>query len=204
MSKSSVNAVVDAVALAALLFLVTTGVLMRYVLPPGSGNFSTLWGMDRHDWGQIHFWIAMALMGVLTLHLFLHWQWIVCMIRGRSHEGSGVRVALAVIGLLALVAIAVAPLLGQVENTGTAPHKMLSGEQPKAPSDQINGSMTLQEVERQTGVRAAVIAKTLGLPPDVPTDERLGRLRKKYSFEIHDIREIVEKHSQPRETEVQK
>jgi len=56
--------------------------------------------------------------------------------------------------------------------------------------------MTLHEVEEQTGVPAAVILKELGLPVDLPTDERLGRLRKQHGFEMHDIQEIVRKHHQ--------
>ena len=54
--------------------------------------------------------------------------------------------------------------------------------------------MTLHEVEEQTGVPAVVILRELGLPADLPTDEQLGRLRKKHGFEMHDIREIVQKH----------
>ena len=54
--------------------------------------------------------------------------------------------------------------------------------------------MTLREVEEQTGVPAAVILRELGLPVDLPTDEQLGRLRKKHGFEMQDIKEIVRKH----------
>ena len=99
MRKSNVNFIVDAVAFAAFVLLTATGVLVRYVLPPGSGHFIKLWGMDRHGWGQIHFWIAVALMGALALHLLLHWRWVVSMVKGRPREGSGVRVALAVVGV---------------------------------------------------------------------------------------------------------
>jgi hypothetical protein len=152
--------------------------------------------MDRHEWGQIHFWIALALMGALALHLFLHWRWIVCMVKGRPREGSGVRVALAIVGVLALAGLAAAPFLGQVEHTGEPPHRMRSGEQPTGPTYQINGSMTLREVEQRTGVPASVILKELGLPLDLSTDERLGRLRTKYGFEVNDVRKIVQKHLQ--------
>jgi len=63
---------------------------------------------------------------------------------------------------------------------------------------QIDGSMTLREVERRTGVSAAVILRELGLPLDLPADERLGRLRRHYGFEIQTVREIVEKHREQR------
>ena len=72
MKRANLNFLVDAVALIAFVLLAATGVLVRYVLPPGSGHFSALWGMDRHQWGQVHFWIAVVLMASLGLHLFLH------------------------------------------------------------------------------------------------------------------------------------
>ena len=191
MSKSTTNFLVDTVALAAIVLLSATGVLMRYVLPPGSGHFSQLWGMDRHQWGQVHFWLAVGLLSTVVLHLLLHWHWVVCMVKGRSGRGSAIRVSLAIVGVLALAGFAAAPFFGQVQQTGEPPHKIQSEERP---ASQINGSMTLHEVEEQTGVPAAVILRKLGLPADLPADERLGRLRKQYGFGIHDTQEIVRKH----------
>jgi hypothetical protein len=191
MSKSTVNFLVDAVALAAIMLLSATGALIHYVLPPGSGHFSQLWGMDRHQWGQIHFWLAVVLLSTLALHLLLHWRWVVCMVRGRPGRGSVIRVSLAIFSVLILAGLVASPFFGQIQQTGEPPHKMQSEERP---AYQISGSMTLHEVEEQTGVPAAVILRKLGLPADLPTDERLGRLRKQHGFEIHDIQEIVWKH----------
>ena len=42
------------------------------------------------------------------------------------------------------------------------------------------------------------IDRALGLPVDLPTDERLGQLRKQHGFEMHDIQEIVQKHRERR------
>lgn len=102
MKRANLNFVLDAVAFAAFVLLTSTGVLMRYVLPPGSGHFSILWGMDRHEWGQLHFWIAVVLMASMGLHLLLHWRWIISMVKGRSREGSGIRVAFAFAGVMTL------------------------------------------------------------------------------------------------------
>ena len=52
----------------------------------------------------------------------------------------------------------------------------------------------LHEIEEQTGVPATVILKELGLPANLPTDERLGRLRRRHGFEMHDVQEIVREH----------
>lgn len=191
MNRSSTNFLVDAVAFAAIMLLVTTGALIRYILPPGSGHFSQLWGMDRHQWGQIHFWIAVVLLIAVVVHLFLHWHWIVGMVRGCPDRGLAIRVNFAIISVLVLTGLMVAPFLGEVQETEEPPHKLQSDEHR---ANQINGSMTLHEIEEQTGVPATVILKELGLPADLPTDERLGRLRRQHGFEMHDVQEIVRKH----------
>jgi hypothetical protein len=53
--------------------------------------------------------------------------------------------------------------------------------------------MTLWEVEQRTGVSVNVILRELGLSPDLPTHEQLGRLRKRYGFDMREVREIVQK-----------
>lgn len=198
MRKANLNFVVDAVAFVAFVFLTATGVLVRYVLPPGSGRFSTLWGMDRHEWGQLHFLTAVVLMASLGLHLFLHWRWVVCMVKGGPREGSGLRVSLAVVGVMALAGLVAAPFFGRVEQTGEPPHRMRLTEPNGGRVQQIDGSMTLNEVEQVTGVQAAVILREIGLPPQLPLDVRLGRLRKEHGFELHDVREVVRKHLEKR------
>jgi hypothetical protein len=194
MSKSTTNFVVDAVAFAAFVLLGATGAMIRYVLPPGTGHSRSLWGMDRHDWGGIHFWIAIVFVSAMAVHLFLHWRWITCTVKGSSPTGVGLSVTLAFIALLLILVLAVAPFFNSVLESGEPPHKARSGEpSEKSVEHNINGAMTLREIEQQTGVPAAFILKELGLPPDTPTDERMGRLRKRYEFEMHTVQDIVQK-----------
>lgn len=195
MSKASTNFIIDAIAFVAFLFLTATGILIRYVLPPGSGHFSTLWGMDRHDWGQIHFWIAVVLLTGLALHLVLHWRWIIRMVQGCPREGLNIRVALALIGLLGLLGLALVPFFAQVEQAGEPPHKLQSTRLEGRELYKIDGSITLLEVEQRTGVSTTVILQGLGLPLNLPKNERLGRLRQQYGFEMDDVRTIINKHA---------
>jgi hypothetical protein len=53
--------------------------------------------------------------------------------------------------------------------------------------------MTLLEVEQLSGVPTSVILQDLGLPQNIPLNERLGRLRYQYGFEIKDVRKILNK-----------
>ncbi|MCM8794239.1 MAG: DUF4405 domain-containing protein [Candidatus Omnitrophica bacterium] len=128
MNRPKLNFIIDAVAFAGVVFLMATGFLLRYGLPPGSGGLGAgrgagaaerpvalLWGLTRHEWGEIHFWIAVALMAILSVHLILHWRWIVCMVKGQKPEASGVRLAFGILALTCLLAAAAAPFCSRTE-----------------------------------------------------------------------------------------
>ncbi|MCK4410321.1 MAG: DUF4405 domain-containing protein, partial [Candidatus Eisenbacteria sp.] len=115
MKRTNVNLLVDALALVAFVFLTATGALIRYILPPGSGHGSALWGLDRHGWGHVHFWIAIAFCVAMVVHLALHWGWITCVVRWDTRGRSKGHAVLALIAVIALLALAVAPFFGTVE-----------------------------------------------------------------------------------------
>ena len=95
MKKSTLITCTDVVIAALSLGLIFTGVIMKWVLPPGMGGgggrlggggghgfgaerrpIAMLLGYTRHDWGDVHFWIAAAIVAGVLLHLLLHWGWI--------------------------------------------------------------------------------------------------------------------------------
>ena len=115
MKKNHLHFIIDILSFAAFALMVSTGVLLHYLLPSGSGRFSTLWDMNRHEWGAIHFWISIALLIFLVIHLLLNWRWIVAIVKGHRPEGAAYRMAIGVVGLLALVLLAIIPLLMPVE-----------------------------------------------------------------------------------------
>jgi hypothetical protein len=205
MRRPTLNFVVDAAAFVGFVFLVSTGVLMRYVLPPGSGKRAVVWGLDRHEWGALHFWIAAAFLVVLAFHLVLHGKWILSVLHGRPREGSGGRMALGLVGLLAVLALAAAPLVSPVErsgNAGPAGHEVERGGRAdpgdrEAERGDLRGSMTLAEVERATSVPASHVLRELGLAPDSSRDEPIGRLARQHGFRVGDVRRIVESYDGP-------
>jgi hypothetical protein len=84
MKKPTTNFIVDCVGFIALLSLATTGYINRYILPPGTGGRGkggvpkeTLLSLGRHDWGDIHFYLALTFAAAMILHIYLHWNWIV-------------------------------------------------------------------------------------------------------------------------------
>ena len=84
MEKQKLNFVIDALMFLCLMAMAGLGFLMKYALLPGrqawskyGRNVELTWlGWDRHDWGEIHLYLAFVLLGLLTIHLILHWQMI--------------------------------------------------------------------------------------------------------------------------------
>lgn len=95
MRRATVNYIVDAIALLNLLCLAGTGIILKFVLPPGSGGGGAGggygrgfrggrgpvevrdWlGLARHQWGDVHFVLAIIFVVLILIHLVLHWNWI--------------------------------------------------------------------------------------------------------------------------------
>jgi Domain of unknown function (DUF4405) len=218
MTRTKLNFVVDAVAFGAFLFLASTGVLLRYQLPPGSGGLSgrgtgrgeaqqtalTLWSWTRHDWGAIHFWIACALLAVLAVHLFLHWKWVVCVVRGKATDRSGWRLGLGAIGLVALVLLAAAPWLSPTTQQTRAELRQKAANRSAEVgsldaelgrerfSDQIRGSMSLEQIAALAGSSVDYLVEQLGLPDNVSSDARVGQLLREQGLHMSDLRRVVD------------
>ena len=69
---------VDLATAAVLATMVGTGILLKWVLPPcpRGGRGLTWLGETRHFWGDVHFWVATAMVALVAIHLILHWRWI--------------------------------------------------------------------------------------------------------------------------------
>jgi len=89
MKRSSVNFIVDLVAFLDLLCLSVTGFIIKFILPPGSGgrgralhggygdtHIKKLLSMSRHQWGDIHLYLAVLFVVLMVVHIILHWSWI--------------------------------------------------------------------------------------------------------------------------------
>ncbi len=56
----------------------------------------------------------------------------------------------------------------------------------------ITGQMSFHDIQRQTGIPARQIMSKLGLPANISANENIGRLRRRYSFTLQEVRDIVE------------
>jgi hypothetical protein len=83
MRRTGLNLVVDLATAVAMFGMLLTGYVIRFALPPGTNKDWMLWGMTRHAWGAIHFWISTVLLLLVVVHLCLHWHWVASVVRQR-------------------------------------------------------------------------------------------------------------------------
>ena len=110
------------------------------------------------------------------------------MVHGRPREGSGFRVALGLIGLLAILGVAAAPFVSPVEEAPRGPgsHRgrtLLPGA--------MQGSMTLQEAADGASVSVADLIARLGLPAETPPDESIDQLATDHDLRLREVRHAV-------------
>jgi len=89
MNRGKLNLIIDALLLLSLAGIVGIGLLMNYVLVPGFQRMAvygrnvelSLMGMDRHQWGTIHYIAGLVFAALMVLHVVLHWGMIVSLAR---------------------------------------------------------------------------------------------------------------------------
>ena len=130
MSKNKLHLLVDVFAYFVMLALASTGLLLAYTMPPGTGcghgggkGALTLLGRSRHEWGDVHWYLAITLLVLVVLHIVLHWKWVTntfgALLRSgtvkKAGAGAGGVVVLLGLGIVTAAALA-APWLITVEN----------------------------------------------------------------------------------------
>jgi amino acid transporter len=126
---------IDVLAAVAFVLLIATGVLMKYVLPPGSGRGATVLMLDRHGWGDIHFWIAVVMVGLIIIHLLLHSRWIATMVKGKNPLRKRQRASAGIVIGVAMIFVIILPLLLPVHRSDSPPH----GGEHSGQETRVNG-----------------------------------------------------------------
>jgi len=111
--KPKLNFIIDALMFLVMMAMAGLGFLMKYVLVPGRERWVkygrnvnlTLGGWDRHDWGVIHLYLGFLFLGLLTLHIILHWKLIVALFERLVPPGRARSLMLVVFVLVALLLI---------------------------------------------------------------------------------------------------
>lgn len=259
-NKSKINLVIDAIMFVVIMAVAGLGFLMKYVLLPGYkineiyGTDTELffWGLDRHQWGTIHLWLALFLVFLLALHIILHWDMIVSIFKQMISVKATryiIGISLGVIALfLSLAPLNVKPEISQLERkhnrnrvperSATVPADFQSttnlsesepAEEPALSQEDrlqaksqtgvhetadtevdelhrhhrdqidIDGTMTLSEISARYNIPVEKLAEAINVPVDY-SNEKLGRLKKLYIFEIDALRVYVLNES-PKDTD---
>lgn len=198
MRRSVLNFIIDAVATASMLGMIATGIIVRFALPPGSGSTKALWGLTRHQWGEFHFWLALAAVAIVTLHLALHWTWVVSIVRGWI---TGSRHGLPSLRLRATAAVATIVIvcgatLGfwwtAVRSVQPVVGSHVDAAEHRNEGTSIRGSMSLAEAATALGCSIEQVRQRLGLPASVQESERLGQIAKERGTTMQEMRQQLE------------
>ncbi|HPM03797.1 MAG TPA: DUF4405 domain-containing protein [Candidatus Cloacimonadota bacterium] len=249
--KPKVNLVIDTIMFLDLMAVAGLGFLMKYVLLPGYkineiyGTNTELFflGLDRHQWGAIHLYLALFMVFLLVLHIIFHWGTIIVIFRQMIHgttTRSAISILVVVLGLfLAISPFFVNPQITQMQrkhNRNRAPERLgtssdtfnikneedyvLTPENTTIPQElnlpdkpvlqpqeiieeetvgthrhehnqvDIDGTMTLNQISVKYKVSVGELAKVIDVPVNY-ANERLGRLKKRYGFEMDKLRMFV-------------
>jgi len=201
MRRTRINLILDGLAALLMLGLICTGILLRFVLPPGSNRDRSLWELSRHQWGDVHFWLALVLLLVVLLHVANHWTWVVTVTVGQR-GGAGKAVSsgrarwLGGLAFLLVLAGSVSAFswlaLRQVRPVGDARGSARTGVLKGKAAAGLRGAMTLSEVADATGLPLEEVRRRLGLPNSVADGETLGQLGRHYGFTIGEARERLD------------
>ena len=208
MKKNTINFWLDACMLVVMLGLALTGLIIYAILPPGSGGRGgghqlSLWGLSRHDVGDIHFYLALTLLACLIVHLWLHWKWVYGTLKnllGVKGQGSPHAAARLGFGLIAALLLL---LFATIGGFFWAKTQVVAANRPVAAGEAapvrafeplgITGQTSLADISREFGIPPARLLAEMNLPETIDPTERLGRLRRQYDFGIHEVRTVVKR-----------
>jgi len=223
-NKAKLNFIIDALMFLCMMAIAGLAFLMKFILIPGKERSAkygrpvelSLFSWDRHEWGTIHLAIGLTLLGLLALHIILHWKIIIGLFQkliGNQKTRWIIAPVFVILSLFLLAApIAVRPDIenlarGRSEHSESNNHAR--GEHPELTTHDyghrvgsqigIRGFMTLDEVARKFNVPIQYLKTHLGIPASAPDTEKLGRLKDNYNFTMSDVEEVIARYRSERQ-----
>ncbi|MDI6853726.1 MAG: DUF4405 domain-containing protein [Deltaproteobacteria bacterium] len=169
MDRPKLNFIIDIIMFVLLAAIAGIGLLMNYILLPGREAQVAygrrvdlyLFGLDRHQWGDIHFYLALTMLAFLALHIYLHWSIIVGLFQRVIPNPKTRSIALWIFIIVCLILIYFPFLFSpQVEDRGRGSGRGRGWRQ--GATEMVKPVANLAEPTRQTlvrGFRAMVIAE---------------------------------------------
>ncbi|MGV8073260.1 MAG: DUF4405 domain-containing protein [Syntrophobacteraceae bacterium] len=105
MKKNDWKALIDALLFVDICSIGAIGLLLAFVIPTGGGRGASKYfiGLHRHQWGDIHLYLSLFMLGLLVLHVWLNWTWVVN--STKSYFGEHWKMALLSLGVAWLVVL---------------------------------------------------------------------------------------------------
>lgn len=226
MNKSKLNFIIDIFMFICMTLIASIGFLIKFILIPGRESWEIygknvdllLFGMDRHQWGTIHLYIAFILLALLVLHIFLHWKMIVGLyhklITSPKIRKISFWIFMSVFIFLIVFPFAVNPKVvdrglgkghyntrkGNENGIKTTikqhENKLQNNSHEKYTASgiaiEVRGFMTLTDVAQKYNVPINILIAQLGIPKSAGLSvQQLGRLRKIYNFKMTDVEKII-------------
>jgi len=227
MNKSKANFIIDVLMFIAMMAMAGQGLLLAYVLvhgrevPEKYGINADLYlfGLDRQAWGDIHLVLGFVLLGLLVVHIVLHWRAILVIYRRLIPNSKSRRIITCLFVMINLLLITFFLFFelefrdfergkGRGRSTISLEHNSSPGESVAEPqikgqkieeehhcegdsSVEVKGSLTLGEISRTYNVPLDYLIKKLGLPPETSSTEKLGLLRRTCNFRMSDVEKII-------------
>jgi hypothetical protein len=78
MRKNDWKFIINGLMFVDICSIAVIGLIMAFVIPPGkSPDVSKYFlGLHRHQWGDLHLYLSLALLLFLVVHLWFNWTWI--------------------------------------------------------------------------------------------------------------------------------
>lgn len=194
MKRLLVNIIIDTLAAMVMLGVIATGIILRFVLPPRSGRMRTLWNMSRHQWGDLHFWLALVAVAIVLLHLALHWDWVVSVVRRRMvgpNQGPPSKRLKAISGV-ASVLIVGSILTGfwwiSAQSVRQAAMHQAGNKGHAFTEASLRGSMTLAQTAATLRCSVEQVKQRLDVAVNTPESTRLGQITKEKGVTMREIR----------------
>jgi len=222
--KTETNFIVVAIMFIIMMAIAGLGLLMKYVLIPGKDRWAVygervnlyFFGLDRHEWGSIHLILGYILIGLLALHIILHWKKILVIYRKLIDSRMIKTISATAFVILSIVLIAfpfaVTPEIKE-GNTGRGLHGYYQNTDSPLKEKDIDKSqhkhtascmrnrthnfgnahrnMSLYEISKKYNVPVDHLKEQLNVPLQESDNMKLVWLKKKYNFRMRDVREIL-------------
>lgn len=122
MKKQKLNLIIDILLLILMAAIMGIGFLLKFRLLSGHEKWekyganldTTLFGLDRHQWGTIHLILGLTLFVVLVLHIWFHWNMIICIFK-KLIKNKGPRIVFTIVLCLLTLFFLIAPFVFNIE-----------------------------------------------------------------------------------------